>query len=185
MSLKFTWDEHKARSNLIKHGVSFEEATSVFDDPLGISIPDPDRSDEEEYWIGIGRSYAGKSLVVWYVERGEAIRIIGCRRASRNELRAYEEGEGENFLMEMREEYDFSGGERGRHFRAYRAGHTVEITKEDGTVEVHHFKPVNGSVIIDPDLRERYPDSAAVNRALRSLAVKDAGDARDESPRKD
>ena len=72
---------------------------------------------------------------------------------------------------EMREEYDFSGGVRGKHFRAYRAGHTVRVTKNDGTVEVRHFTLEDGAVMLDPDLKARFPDSEAVNKALRSLAA--------------
>ena len=72
---------------------------------------------------------------------------------------------------EMREEYDFSQGVRGKHYRAYRCGHTVQVTKADGTVEEHHFTLEDGAVMLDPDLRSRFPDSESVNRALRSLAA--------------
>jgi hypothetical protein len=72
----------------------------------------------------------------------------------------------------MRDEYDFSGGVRGKHFQAYRKGHRVRITKEDGTIEEHHFTLEDGAVIIDPDLRAQFPDSDSVNRALRSIAGK-------------
>jgi hypothetical protein len=72
---------------------------------------------------------------------------------------------------EMREEYDFSQGGRGKHYRAYRSGHTVQVTKADGTVEDHHFTLEDGAVMLDPDLRSRFPDSESVNRALRSLAA--------------
>jgi hypothetical protein len=71
---------------------------------------------------------------------------------------------------EMRAEYDFSGGVRGKHYQAYRAGHRVRITKEDGTVEEHHFTLEDGAILLDPDLRTQFPDSDAVNKALRSLA---------------
>jgi hypothetical protein len=70
---------------------------------------------------------------------------------------------------EMRAEYDFTGGVRGKHVRDYRAGHTVRVHKADGTVEERHFALEDGAVIIDPDLRERFPDSESVNRALRSV----------------
>ena len=74
---------------------------------------------------------------------------------------------------EMRDEYDFSGGVRGKHYRAYRAGHTVRITKEDGTVEEQHFTLEDGAVMLDPDLKLQFPDSNAVNKALRSLITQD------------
>ena len=70
---------------------------------------------------------------------------------------------------EMREEYDFSQGVRGKHYRAYRAGHTVRVTKEDGTVEERNFTLADGAIMLDPDLRVRFPDSESVNKALRSL----------------
>ncbi|MBI3736155.1 hypothetical protein HY256_06545 [Candidatus Sumerlaeota bacterium] len=71
----------------------------------------------------------------------------------------------------MREEYDFSSGVRGKHFQKYRAGHRVRITKADGAVEEHHFTLEEGAVMLDPDLRLRFPDSEAVNKALRSLSA--------------
>ena len=70
---------------------------------------------------------------------------------------------------DMREEYDFSQGVRGKHHRAYRAGHLVRVRKSDGRVEERHFTLEEGAVMLDPDLRERFPDSEAVNKALRSL----------------
>lgn len=69
----------------------------------------------------------------------------------------------------MRDEYDFSRGVRGKHYRAYRAGHSVRVTKADGTVEERHFTLEDGAVMLDPDLRSRFPDSESVNRALRKL----------------
>ncbi len=72
---------------------------------------------------------------------------------------------------DMRREYDFSKGVRGKHWRAYRQGHSVRITKADGQVVEHHFTLEDGAVMLDPDLKARYPDSESVNRALRSLAA--------------
>ena len=69
----------------------------------------------------------------------------------------------------MREEYDFSGGLRGKHYKAYREGHTVRIHKENGTASVQYFKQEDGAVILDPDVKAHFPDSESVNRALRSL----------------
>lgn len=70
---------------------------------------------------------------------------------------------------EMAEQYDFSKGVRGKHARAYRAGHSVEVTREDGAVEERHFSLAEGAVMIDPDLKKHFPDSEAVNKALRSI----------------
>ena len=69
----------------------------------------------------------------------------------------------------MREEYDFSQGVRGKHYDAYRAGHTVRECKSDGSIEQRHFSLQDGAVMLDPDLRDRFPDSESVNKALRSL----------------
>jgi uncharacterized DUF497 family protein len=89
MSLVFEWDEEKAKSNEAKHGVTFEEAKTVFNDPFAVTISDPDHSDEEERWLDIGLSAEGRVLVVWYTERSERIRIIGSRKATKKEERAY------------------------------------------------------------------------------------------------
>ena len=72
---------------------------------------------------------------------------------------------------EMREEYDFSSGVRGKHYRAYRAGHLVRVHRRDGSVEEHYFTLRDGAVMLDPDLKARFPDSDSVNRALRSLVT--------------
>ena len=70
---------------------------------------------------------------------------------------------------QMRDEYDFSKGVRGKHHRAYRGGHTVRVTREDGSVEKRHFTLEEGAVMLDPDIRDRFPDSEAVKRALRAF----------------
>jgi len=70
---------------------------------------------------------------------------------------------------DMLPEYDFSGGVRGKHYKAYRRGHTVKIHKADGTVSIHYFKPEEGAVMLAPDVQEYFSDSDAVNKALRSL----------------
>jgi len=74
-----------------------------------------------------------------------------------------------NEVHEMREEYDFSGGVRGKHFEAYRKAHTVKIDKQDGSVQVHYFTQEDGAVMLDPDVKKHFPDSKSVNKALRSL----------------
>ncbi|MFW0859910.1 MAG: hypothetical protein AAGB97_07105 [Dehalococcoidia bacterium] len=73
---------------------------------------------------------------------------------------------------DMRPEYDFTrmaGGVRGKYYKAYREGHTVNIHKADGTTLVQHFKLEDGSVMLEPEIREYFPDSEAVNKALRCL----------------
>ena len=69
----------------------------------------------------------------------------------------------------MRDEYDFSKGVRGKHYKAYRNGHTVIVNKNDGTQSIQYFKEEDGAVILDPDLRIHFPNSESVNKALRSL----------------
>lgn len=91
MPLNFEWDENKAQSNLAKHGVSFGEAATVFGDPLSLTIPDPAHSQVEHRFIILGQSHQRKLLVVVYTERGDNIRVISARHASRRERKAYEE----------------------------------------------------------------------------------------------
>lgn len=88
--MKFTWDPAKAAQNLIDHGVSFDEATTVFGDALAATIPDPDHSIGEERLITMGQSSGGKLLVVSHIEEGDTIRIISARRATPHERRDYE-----------------------------------------------------------------------------------------------
>ena len=90
----FEWDEEKAQDNLRKHGISFEEAQTVFNDPLAITIPDPDHSADEDRFITIGESDKRRILVAVYTERRKKIRLISARKASRTERKKYEE---ENF----------------------------------------------------------------------------------------
>jgi hypothetical protein len=69
----------------------------------------------------------------------------------------------------MRDEYDFSKGVRGRHYKAYREGHSVVINKDDGTKSVQYFKEEDGAIMLDPDIKIHFPNSESVNKALRSL----------------
>jgi hypothetical protein len=69
----------------------------------------------------------------------------------------------------MREEYDFSRGVRGKHYKTYREGHTVCIHKEDGSTSVLYFTQEDGAIMLDPDVKSYFPDSESVNKALRSL----------------
>ena len=90
--MQFEWDPRKAAENLLKHGVSFHEAATVFDDPLAITYPDPDHSEDESRWLTFGASAEGRLLVVAHTEGGDTIRIISARRAARNERKIHEEG---------------------------------------------------------------------------------------------
>ena len=88
--MQFTWDPAKAEKNLLTHGVSFQEATTVFGDPLAGTIPDPDHSVGEERLVTMGQSSTGQLLVVCHVEQGDTIRIISARRATSHERENYE-----------------------------------------------------------------------------------------------
>jgi uncharacterized protein len=93
MPLRFAWDAAKAKANQRKHGVSFGEAATAFEDPLSITVPDPDHSTGDDRFILIGRSRQERLVVVAHVERDETIRIISARAASRRERTAYEEAQ--------------------------------------------------------------------------------------------
>jgi hypothetical protein len=69
----------------------------------------------------------------------------------------------------MRAEYDFAGGTRGKHYRAMQAGYTITIRQSDGTTVVKEMEPRKDAVVLEPDVREYFPDSESVNTALRSL----------------
>lgn len=88
----FEWNPAKAKKNLQKHGVSFDEASSAFYDPLAVTGADPDHSEIEERSVTFGMSSQGRLLVVAHTERGDAIRIISARVATQHERRIYEEG---------------------------------------------------------------------------------------------
>lgn len=90
--MRFEWDVGKAASNVRKHGVTFEEAASVFYDPLAATGDDPDHSFEESRAVTFGMSSASRLLVVAHTNRGEVIRIISARLAAAAERKLYEEG---------------------------------------------------------------------------------------------
>ncbi len=91
MALTFEWDENKALENYRKHGIDFEEAKTVFNDPSATTIYDPDHSINEDRFIDLGRSSKGRILVVVYTERNETIRLISSRIATKRECWNYEE----------------------------------------------------------------------------------------------
>jgi uncharacterized DUF497 family protein len=91
MATQFEWDARKARDNLKKHGVGFEEALTVFADPLARIFEDPDHSEEERRELIIGHSAGQRLLVVGFTERQTATRLIGAREATTRERRDYEQ----------------------------------------------------------------------------------------------
>jgi uncharacterized protein len=88
--MSFEWNEEKAKSNIAKHDVSFDEATSVFDDPLFLTFADPEHSIQEQRFVIMGESARGRLLVVSYTERAGTTRLISARPVTRKERKAYE-----------------------------------------------------------------------------------------------
>jgi uncharacterized protein len=87
----YEWDQEKAQRNFRKHGVAFDEAASAFLDPVALTYSDPDHSGEEEREITIGISSRGRLLFVSHCERPGGLRLISARRATRKEIRQYEQ----------------------------------------------------------------------------------------------
>ncbi len=156
----FEWDELKEKSNFRKHEVTFDEGESVFYDPSSLTIPDPDHSVEEERFIDIGNSNKNRILVV--VTRKE--KIGSGSSASAKPIKRSVKCMSKK-TEEIRDEYDFSKGVRGKHAKSLAHGHTTIIHKSDGSTTIRESRPI----ILEPDLQMRFPNSQAVNKALRSL----------------
>ena len=90
--MKFEWDENKAKSNVVKHGITFSEAVTIFADPYLLFTEDSQHSQEEEREWAIGVAENGSLIVVVFTIRDETIRIISARKATRNERKQYEQG---------------------------------------------------------------------------------------------
>ncbi len=90
--MQFEWDEDKAKKNILKHQVSFNEAKTVFGDPFYIDFYDPDHSIDEDRYLIVGQSNQGRILISSYTERVSSIRLISAREVTRQERKLYEEG---------------------------------------------------------------------------------------------
>ncbi len=88
--MRFEWDAEKAAQNLNKHGVPFEEAVTIFYDPLAATFDDPDHSLGEQRFLTLGYSSRGRLLVVCHTERRDTVRLINARRATRRERKRHE-----------------------------------------------------------------------------------------------
>jgi uncharacterized DUF497 family protein len=88
--MRFEWNEAKAAYNLAKHGIAFEEAATVFGDPLSDTFDDPDHSIAEHRFLIIGTSEQGRMLIVAHTDDGESIRLISAREPTRGERESYE-----------------------------------------------------------------------------------------------
>jgi len=89
--MEFEWDRKKAKYNLRKHGVSFEEASTVFDDVLAALYEDPDHAVHEKRFLMIGTSVRGRLLIIAFADRNQRIRIISARMPTKHEKKLYEE----------------------------------------------------------------------------------------------
>ena len=153
MAYSFEWDPKKAASNLKDHGVSFDEAATIFGDILAMNMPDPDHSEGEQRFLVLGTSAASRLVVVSYAERPPRTRIISARLATSKRdgnMKTNKAKKGSADADTMRSEYDFSEAVRGVTAVRYAQGTNV--------------------VLLDPDVAELFPDSQAVNEALRTFA---------------
>jgi uncharacterized DUF497 family protein len=91
--VRFEWDPGKAESNLARHGVSFDEASTVVGDPLATTVPDTAHSLDEQRFLTTGMSNRHRVVIVWHGNQGDVVRIIGAREATPRERRTYESGE--------------------------------------------------------------------------------------------
>lgn len=96
MAWTFEWDEAKDLLNRQKHGIGFDEAKTVFNDPRSLTIHDAEHSDEEDRFIDVGISARDRVLVVSYMDRESNIRIISCRKATKFERKTHEQNAQEN-----------------------------------------------------------------------------------------
>lgn len=90
--MEFKWDKRKEAANLADHGVSFDEAKTVFEDSLYVDFYDPDHSEDEDRYLIVGESRRGRLLIISYTERGDIVRLISARDVTSSERKAYEEG---------------------------------------------------------------------------------------------
>lgn len=152
---RFEWHDEKAARNYEKHGISFEKATGIFDDPVAITIDDPKHSIDERRYITIGTTFFDEVLIVIHTFRNGRIRIISARRANRAERRNIMSKDIDRINDKAKEdddmlpEYDFSKGERGKFYQGR--------------------GPLVIRVSIDPDVAEHYSTTTDVNDALRML----------------
>jgi len=146
MSLDFEWDADKAKRNIKKHAVSFEEASTVFRDPLAPTIHDPQHSQDEDRYVILGESARSRLLVV---SRTVTIEFASSALVSQRARSGETMKKGTSKKKDMLEEYDFSQGERGKYAERYAAGTNV--------------------VVLAPDVAAAFPTTESVNEALRAL----------------
>jgi len=149
MQYTFEWDAEKARLNFQKHGVTFEEATTAFSDPLSRTMGDPDHSDSEDRYLLLGLSNRGRLLVVAHTDA--AIESASSQQGSRPSARSdsMKKAKRKQSTDDLRPEYDFSKAVRGKYAGRIARKATV--------------------VLLEPDVAKVFPSSESVNTALRAL----------------
>ena len=130
MGFRFTWDPSKGRTNLEKHGVAFEEASTVFADALSLTIYDAAHSDAKDRWLIIGISQHQQLLVV-HTDRGDTIRIISARQATPAKGECMSNVPETDADYDMLDEYDFSQGVQGKYAQRYAEGTNVIVLAPD------------------------------------------------------
>ena len=144
--MQFEWDPEKDRQNWAQHGVSFDEASTVFGDPFAVTIDDPDHSSEEYRLLTTGYSNQQRLIIVAHTDRDERIRIISARDVAA-ERRVMKKNQNDRpGDSEMWPEYDLRGGIRGKYYERYKQG---------------------TNVVLQPDVAKVFRDSKSVNEALR------------------
>jgi uncharacterized DUF497 family protein len=148
----FEWDDDKADANFDKHGVLFELATEIFDDPLALTVPDLTHSEDEEREVTVGSTFFHHVLVVVHTTRESRTRIISARRATRSERLRYMEKK-DSYIHDapdpLDHEIDFSKGVRGKYYNPKNSTTTLRR--------------------IDFDVSRHFPDNDDLNAALRAL----------------
>lgn len=152
---EFEWDDEKNEPNRRKHGISFEQATDVFEDPLAVTIDDPGHSDYEERYVTIGASLFDDVYVVVHADGEDRIRIISARHATNAERRKYMNEDFDRIHDReekdpMRPEYDFSKGVRGKYWKGPE-------------------RKIVSYMRIDQDVRRHFRTAEQINDALRML----------------
>ena len=151
--MEFEWDRKKAKYNLRKHGVSFEEASTVFDDLLATVYEDPQHSVHEKRFLMIGSSVRRRLLIVAFADRNQRVRIIVRECLQSPKRNSMKKKKTDEYSDEMRPEYDF------RKLKFVGRG-----------IYADRFRSGTNIVLLDPDIRAAFPDDESVNEALRVIA---------------
>ena len=158
--MQFEWDPEKAASNQAKHGVSFEEATTVFGEPLATTILDPDHSEGEERFLTTGLSDRQKVLIGTLREEKEFELLARVKRPHMNRGFMSQESKPTE-KDEMRDEYDIRGGVRGKYYERYRQGTKVVLLEEDVAAIFRNSQSVNRALRMLIDLARKQVDDTS------------------------